>query len=114
MQFYIKTASVGDLPNSASSPFSLFYNNDWANRKLRFAIATLQGKYESTTVWKRPLQTALIVRDELLEHGYKWQAQRIDNWIHRLQPKNQEVSRPGIVLQANRPDLRERREEGSF
>jgi len=61
------------------------YSFDWANRKLRFAIATLQGKYEQG-IWKRRLQTALIVKDELLEHGFKWQAERIDNWIHRLQP----------------------------
>jgi len=59
----------------------------WANRKLRFAIATLQGKYECITVWKRPLQTVLIVKEELLAAGYVWQAERIDNWIHRLQPR---------------------------
>jgi hypothetical protein len=79
---------------------SFFYNIDWANRKLRFTIADLQGKYESTTVWKRPLQTALICKKELLDHGYFWQAEKIDFWIHRLQPR--------------KADLRERSEEGSL
>ena len=60
------------------------YAKKWANEKLSFAIATLQGKIESS-IWKRRLQTALIIKDELLEHGYAWQASRIDNWIHRLQ-----------------------------
>jgi len=76
------------LSSSSGPLLSDFYNIDWANRKLRFAIASLQGKVESS-IWKRRLQTALIVRDELLEHGYKWQAERIDNWIHRLQPKEE-------------------------
>jgi len=64
---------------------SRYTDKNWANRKLRFAIATLQGKYE-IGIWKRRLQTALTVKDQLLEAGYVWQAQRIDNWIHRLQP----------------------------
>lgn len=63
-----------------------FSVND-ANRKLRFAIATLQGKVESS-IWKRRLQTALIVKDDLLANGYVWQAERIDNWIHRLAPRS--------------------------
>lgn len=115
-------------PRQQPSPFSDFYNKDWANKKLCFAIASLQGKVESS-IWKRRLQSALIVRDELLEHGYKWQASRIDNWIHRLQGQEKAkdeariqasgaqdptVPGPGKVSQANRPDLRERREEASF
>ena len=62
------------------------YSFDEANRKLCFAIATLQGKYEKG-IWKRKLTAALIVKSDLLANGYKWQADRIDNWIHRLQPK---------------------------
>ena len=64
---------------------SSYTDKAWANRKLRFAIATLQGKYEQG-IWKRRLQTALTIKDQLLEAGYVWQAQRVDNWIHRLQP----------------------------
>lgn len=88
----------GDVTR-AISPFSDFYTKDWANRKLRFAIGTLQGKYESS-IWKRRLQTALICKDELLEHGYFWQAEKIEFWIHRLQPR--------------KADPRERSEEASF
>ena len=57
----------------------------WANSKLRFAIATLQGKIESG-IWKRRLQTALTIKDQLLEAGYVWQARVLEAWIHRLQP----------------------------
>ena len=76
------------------SPFPVPYQLTFedANRKLRFAIATLQGKVESS-IWKRRLQTALICRDELLEHGFKWQSERIDNWIHRLQPRKADLER---------------------
>ena len=84
-----------------------------ANRKLRFAIATLQGKIEGS-IWKRRLQTALICKDDLLEHGFKWQAEKIDFWIHRLQVA--EKAKDQIRLQgAMRPDLSEReREESSL
>jgi hypothetical protein len=27
----------------------------------------------------------LIIKDRLLGKGYTWQAERIENWIHRLQ-----------------------------
>ena len=65
-----------------------------ANEKLRFAIATLRGEIEGS-IWKRRLQTALIIKDELLAAGYTWQAARIDNWIHRLeiQEKTKDVAR---------------------
>ena len=68
------------------------YNFDEANRKLRFAIATLQGKYE-IGIWKRKLTTALIVKSDLLANGYKWQADRVEFWIHRLQPKKADSER---------------------
>ena len=57
---------------------------EWANERLRFAIATLKGEVESS-IWKRRLQTALIIKEELLSYGFTWQAKRIENWIHRLQ-----------------------------
>lgn len=89
-----------------------FYNKGWANQKLRFAIAVLQGKIEDS-IWKRRLQTALICRDELLEHGFKWQADRIDNWIHRLQ--KQELNKDQARLQVQEDLTSEReREEDSF
>ena len=79
-------SSSKDNSSLNKNVFPELYSFDWANRKLRFVIATLQGKYE-VGIWKRKLTTALIVKDELLEHGFKWQADRIDNWIHRLQPR---------------------------
>jgi len=99
-----------------------FYNVAWANSKLRFAIANLQGKYEKS-IWKRRLQTALIVKDELLEHGYRWQAEKIDFWIHRLEKKEKAKDKARLEKQeraksrftaAPAADLREREEEASF
>lgn len=77
---------MGRLPCKQNPSFSdgYLYSKEWANDHLRFAIGTLQGKYESS-IWKRRVHTALILKEELLEHGYTWQAQRIDFWIHRLQ-----------------------------
>jgi hypothetical protein len=76
-----------------------FYSKAWANEQLRFAIAVLQGKIESPILdpygfaWKRRLQTVLIVKEALIEHGFTWQASRIDNWIHRLQPRKADLER---------------------
>ena len=99
-------------PCKHPSPFfSGFYSKKWANRKLRFAIGSLQGKYE-VSIWKRRLQTALICKDELLEHGYCWQAKRIDYWIHRLE--KQEKAKDLARLQPERLTSEKRREEVSF
>jgi len=43
---------------------------------------------------------ALIMKKRLLDHGYEWHAERIDNWIHRVQPR--------------RADLLEEKKEASF
>jgi hypothetical protein len=71
----------------------------------------LQGKYESS-IWKRRLQTALICKEELLTHGYTWQAEKIEFWIHRLQV--QEKARDNARLQPRRADIIERAKEASF
>jgi len=73
-------------------PYQLTFED--ANRKLRFAIGTLQGKYESS-IWKRRLSTVLTIKDELLAHGYFWQAEKLDFWIHRLvkQEKAKDLTR---------------------
>ena len=90
---------------------SELYSKQWANEKLRFAIGTLQGKYESS-IWKRRLSTALIVKDELLEHGFTWQAARIENWIHRLE--KQELAKDEIRLQHISADSQKSKREASF
>jgi uncharacterized Zn finger protein (UPF0148 family) len=90
---------------------SELYSKQWANEKLRFAIGTLQGKYE-IGIWKRRLSTALIVKDELLEHGFTWQAARIENWIHRLE--KQELAKDEIRLQHISADSQKSKREASF
>lgn len=59
-------------------------SKEWANDQLRFAIGILQGKI-CTSTWKGRLQIALIVKQGLEEKGFWWQAERIENYIHRLQ-----------------------------
>lgn len=72
-----------DLKVSQKS-ISEFGSKEWANEQLRFAIKVLKGKCGGSR-WKGNLQLALIVKDRLLVRGYTWQAERIENWIHRLQ-----------------------------
>lgn len=63
-------------------------SQEWANRQLRFTIAFLKGGIFGSS-WKGRLNLALIIRDRLLEYGYKWHAERVDNWIHRCTPRKQ-------------------------
>jgi hypothetical protein len=89
---------------------------EWANRQLRFAIAILQGHICGSS-WKGRLQLALIVKERLREYGYSWHAERVDNWIHRCQPRAQdpEFQARKELAQPIRADLSEReREEVSF
>jgi hypothetical protein len=72
-------------------PTNKIGSRDWANSQLRFVIAVLQDRVFRAT-WKGKLQMALIVRDRLLEYGFTWQAARVDNWIHRLQPRRADLS----------------------
>jgi hypothetical protein len=57
----------------------------WADKQLSFSIRILQG-HICRSSWKGRLNLALIVKERLLEHGYSWHAERVDNWIHRCQP----------------------------
>jgi len=68
--------------------FNRIGSKGWANEQLRFAISVLEGKGVVAT-WKGRLQIALYVKDRLDEYGFWWQAMRIENWIHRLQPRLQ-------------------------
>jgi hypothetical protein len=58
-----------NLPHNIPFFDDYLYSNEWANNQLRFAIATLQGKVESS-IWKRRLQTALIIKEQLEEAGF--------------------------------------------
>ena len=57
---------------------------EWANRQLRYSIRVLQGK-EFKAHRDTILKHALDNKRVLEEAGYWWQAERLDNWIHRFQ-----------------------------
>jgi hypothetical protein len=89
------------LINSSKSEFG--HSKDWANGYLRQAIALLQegAKSNNFWLWNQRLAVAIMMKTELQGYGFVWQAKRVENWIHRLQPR--------------RADLIEReREETSF
>jgi hypothetical protein len=92
-------------------------SKEWADKQLRFSIAILQG-HICRSSWKGRLNLALIVKERLLEHGFTWHAERVDNWIHRCQPKSPLAQiyadgDPGFqareLVQPKRADLREAR-----
>jgi len=70
---------------SSQRTFSPWGSMGWANEQLRFAIRVLKGECGGSR-WKGNLQLALIIEDRLLFYGFFWQASRVENWIHRLQP----------------------------
>jgi len=71
-----------------SIPFAPWGSVPWANEQLRFAVRVLKGQCGgSKERWTGNLQVALMVRDRLWACGFWWQADRVDNWVHRLQPK---------------------------
>jgi hypothetical protein len=62
------------------------YSKEWANNQLEIAIEFLKegAKSEGFWLWNQRLAIALIYKKELLEAGFTWQAERIDNHIHRI------------------------------
>jgi hypothetical protein len=74
---------------------------EWANGLLRQGITLLRegAKSEGFWLWGQRLAIVLIFKNELENYGYFWQAERLENWIHRLQPRKADISE---------------REEGSF
>jgi len=63
-----------------------FGSKEWANDQLRFVIRILKGEGVVAT-WKGRLQIVLYVKNRLEDMAFWWQAERIENWIHRLQPR---------------------------
>ena len=58
-------------------------SNEWANGQVRYVIAELKASYfKSLFVWGHCLRLVLLVKDELLEYGFTWQAKVVDHWIH--------------------------------
>jgi len=59
-------------------------NVEWANELLRYSIRVLQGKAFNArrdTILNHALDNKRILE----EAGFWWQAERLDNWIHRFQ-----------------------------
>jgi len=70
------------------SQLKYYGSKEWANQTLRNAISDLKegSMSQDHWLWKQRLAVVLIYKSELLQEGFPWQAARIDNWIHRLQP----------------------------
>jgi hypothetical protein len=72
----------------------------WANAHLRYGISVLKGASGLKATDAGILEVTLILKEDLLEYGYTWQARVLEYWVHRLQaPKA--------------PDSPGRRREGS-
>jgi hypothetical protein len=65
------------------------YDKNWANGYFRQSIQFLKegSKSEGFWLWNQRLAAALLLKKELEEKGFLWQSRRIENHIHRLQPK---------------------------
>jgi len=76
-------------------PFGFLFSKAWANGLVSESVRLLkQGAgSEGSWLWNQRLAAVLIFKRELLEKGYNWQAARIDNWIHRLQPRRADLQR---------------------
>ena len=77
-----------------SKGFSEWGSREWANEQLKFAIKVLKGECGGS-VWKNNVALALYIRDRLWSMGWRWQADRVDNWVHRLDPKRRDPKRRG-------------------
>ncbi len=77
------------MHNSTSNLINLSVtelDKDDANSKLRFAIKLLKGQTCIQT-FERAISDAITIREGLSNAGFWWQAERLDNWIHRAQKK---------------------------
>ena len=67
-------------------------SKQWANDQLSFIIKVLKGQVVVCD-WKARVQLALILKESFLSHGLTWHAKRVDNWIHRLTPRDLQPQR---------------------
>jgi hypothetical protein len=76
---------------------SVFRQKSWANEQLKWVIEELRAEAAKGSVfrWRQGLFLALYVKKRLLEYGWSWQAARVDNWIHRLQPRRADSQQDG-------------------
>ena len=63
-------------------------SKSWANDHLRYGISVCQGTSGMIATWDGYLQTVLMLKEDLLEYGYTWQARLLEYWIHRLQRRS--------------------------
>jgi hypothetical protein len=54
---------------------------EWANSQLRFGIKLLKGLVCSQS-FDRAVSDAVSLRWTLANHGFWWQAKRLDNWLN--------------------------------
>ena len=88
------------------------FDKNWANGYVREAVQGLKEGFlsEKQWLWNQRLAAAIIIKTELEGRGFSWQAERINNQIHRYQGKINKIR-----LQALQGLTSEReREEGSF
>jgi len=73
------------LINSQTSCF----DKVWANGYMKEAVQGLKEGFlsENFWLWNQRLAAAIIIKTELQGRGWKWQAERINNQIHRYQGK---------------------------
>ena len=94
--FYRLKIEKSSTPSASSStPSAYLYSKEWANNQLKIAIEFLKegAKSEGFWLWNQRLGVVILIKTELEFRGFKWQVARIDNWIHRLQPRKADLDR---------------------
>jgi hypothetical protein len=72
---------------------SFYGSKEWANSTLKASIVFLKegANSENFWLWNQRLAVVLIFKKELEEKGFFWQSNRIENHIHRLQPRKADL-----------------------
>jgi hypothetical protein len=65
--------------------FSYLGSKAWANDHLRYAISVLKGSSGMVASRDGILQTVLMLKEDLEDFGFWWQARIVEYWIHRWQ-----------------------------
>ena len=81
----------------SSQKLTLWGSKAWANDLLSYVIRSLKGECFKAC-WDIRVQFALIVKADLLENGFFWQAARVDNWIHRIEKQHKAAEFSPAVL----------------
>ena len=72
---------------SVVSPSRSFYNREWANDLLRYAIKVSKGGGFSSPAGVR-LSCLIRLRESLAEHRYAWHSRILNYHIHLFQKRN--------------------------